>query len=153
MSAKPSLMLLFSLQLFVLSFGTLFSLQSLDRFKWNNRLVLISAPSSQDQDFEDQKHFFAGKEEEILDRDIVIIELIGTSQSRIDNQFLDPSVADKIREELILRSMDFELLLVGKDGTVKLRSSEPVDSSQIFGLIDSMPMRRSEMKQRGSIEP
>jgi hypothetical protein len=36
-------------------------------------------------------------------------------------------------------------LLIGKDGGVKLRSSEPVSVKDIFGLIDSMPMRRQEM--------
>jgi hypothetical protein len=35
--------------------------------------------------------------------------------------------------------------LIGKDGTVKLRSAEPVPVKDIFGLIDSMPMRRQEM--------
>ena len=41
------------------------------------------------------------------------------------------------------------ILLVGKDGGVKLRSEEPVSIQRIFDLIDSMPMRRREMREKG----
>lgn len=40
----------------------------------------------------------------------------------------------------------FTVLLVGKDGSVKLRSASPVRAEDLFTLIDAMPMRRKEMK-------
>lgn len=39
----------------------------------------------------------------------------------------------------------FTLLLIGKDGGEKLRSTKPVEIETIFTLIDSMPMRQAEM--------
>lgn len=36
------------------------------------------------------------------------------------------------------------VLLIGKDGGVKLRRDAPVDPDEIIGLIDAMPMRRRE---------
>jgi hypothetical protein len=42
----------------------------------------------------------------------------------------------------------FTLLLIGKDGGEKLRSSKPVEIETIFQLIDSMPMRQAEMKSK-----
>jgi hypothetical protein len=36
-------------------------------------------------------------------------------------------------------------VLVGKDGTVKLKRQGPTALADIFGLIDSMPMRQREM--------
>lgn len=39
----------------------------------------------------------------------------------------------------------FLVLLFGKDGGEKLRSSQPVSAEDLFGLIDGMPMRRQEM--------
>jgi hypothetical protein len=41
---------------------------------------------------------------------------------------------------------DFTLLLIGKDGGEKLRSTEPVEPEKIFKLIDSMPMRQAEIE-------
>jgi len=38
----------------------------------------------------------------------------------------------------------FAVLLIGKDGSVKLSQTTLVDPSQIIGLIDSMPMRQRE---------
>ena len=39
----------------------------------------------------------------------------------------------------------FEVILVGKDGGGKLRRKEQVAASELTALIDTMPMRRSEM--------
>ncbi len=44
---------------------------------------------------------------------------------------------------------DFEVLLIGKDGTEKLRSTTPVKLDTLFSLIDTMPMRKVEMQRRG----
>lgn len=43
----------------------------------------------------------------------------------------------------------FRVILVGKDGGVKLSSDAPVPAATLFSLIDSMPMRRDEIRQRG----
>lgn len=42
----------------------------------------------------------------------------------------------------------FTLLLIGKDGGEKFRSTKPVAIETIFILIDSMPMRQAEMGRR-----
>jgi hypothetical protein len=41
------------------------------------------------------------------------------------------------------------VLLIGKDGGVKLRAEEPLPAAEFFALIDTMPMRRREMRERG----
>jgi hypothetical protein len=40
----------------------------------------------------------------------------------------------------------FTFLLIGRDSGEKLRSNEVVSPEKLFGLIDAMPMRRSEVK-------
>ena len=44
--------------------------------------------------------------------------------------------------------MSFRVVLIGKDGGVKLRQEEPISVADLFALIDSMPMRKQEMRQR-----
>lgn len=64
-------------------------------------------------------------------------------------QALSPEAARRDRPELgVAPATAFEVLLVGKDGGVKLRRGKPVDPDEISGLIDTMPMRRQEMEQR-----
>jgi hypothetical protein len=40
----------------------------------------------------------------------------------------------------------FKVRLIGKDGGEKRVSTEPVTMTEVFALIDAMPMRREEMK-------
>ncbi len=46
-----------------------------------------------------------------------------------------------------ISSPQFTFLLIGKDGGTRLRSLKPISSEQLFNLIDSMPMRKDEMKR------
>ena len=57
----------------------------------------------------------------------------------------DPKAGGTLREALSIRG--FEILLVGKDGGVKLRSPAPVSTRDLFALIDAMPMRQREMRE------
>ena len=40
------------------------------------------------------------------------------------------------------------MLLIGKDGGVKLRSAHPIPPEALFQTVDAMPMRRSEVRGR-----
>jgi len=64
-------------------------------------------------------------------------------------QNITPEAARRDRGELgVGPQATFEVLLVGKDGGVKLRRDKLVIASEIIALIDTMPMRREEMKHR-----
>jgi hypothetical protein len=64
-------------------------------------------------------------------------------------QDLTPDAARRERPELGVKpEAAFEVLLVGKDGGVKLSSLTPVPAADLTALIDTMPMRQSEMRRR-----
>jgi hypothetical protein len=44
----------------------------------------------------------------------------------------------------------FAAVLVGRDGGEKHRSTEPVVPEGLFEVIDAMPMRRREMREKGA---
>lgn len=63
-------------------------------------------------------------------------------------QGITPEAARRERPELGVSSQAaFEVLLVGKDGKVKLRREKLVAASEITALIDTMPMRQNEMRR------
>jgi hypothetical protein len=43
---------------------------------------------------------------------------------------------------------EFAVILMGKDGGIKLRRQSQTKLTDIFALIDAMPMRREEMRQK-----
>ena len=120
---------------------------TLEQFKWKSRLIVLIATSPQDADVEKQKQFLSGADEGLNDRDLKVIEIYSTTQGYLDGQPLPPENFSRLRNQLELPGQDFQFLLVGKDGTVKLRATQAVDPVEIFALIDSMPMRQREMNE------
>ena len=120
----------------------------LEAFQWKNRIILVFAPSSNSDAYKGQMQEFGGQEDGILDRDLIILELFENGESRRGKTFLSKPVAPRMRRQFDVGEGEFVLILIGKDGTVKLRSNHPVSTSNIFGLIDAMPMRQEEMRKK-----
>ncbi len=120
----------------------------LDALRWKNRVLVLFSPSESDVSFQLQKQGLASSTEGVLDRELMVLEIIEQGQSRAGNQLLSQKSVQNIRRRLGVQAGPFQVLLIGKDGGVKLRSSEPVSVKDIFGLIDSMPMRQQEMESR-----
>jgi hypothetical protein len=42
----------------------------------------------------------------------------------------------------------FSVVLIGKDGGEKLRRTTPLSPEELFAIVDAMPMRRAEIRER-----
>ncbi len=62
--------------------------------------------------------------------------------------FTDPKTFRRMYEHHGAPRHEFSLILIGKDGAEKLRSDKPVTTTELFELIDAMPMRQAEMRTR-----
>lgn len=121
----------------------------LDIYRWKNRPVLIFASSSEDSSYLKQRSEFEGKADELEDRNIVVIELLKAGKSKMAEVPLTDEQQSLLRKQFEVFN-DFVFILIGKDGTVKLRTEQPVQSDDLFGLIDSMPMRKEEMSRKAN---
>ena len=117
----------------------------LDSLRWKNRVLVLFSPSESDPLFQLQKQGLASSAQAVLDRELMILEIVEQGQGRAGNQPLSEKAVQDIRKRLGVETGPFQVLLIGKDGGVKLRSREPVSTKDLFGLIDSMPMRQQEM--------
>jgi len=116
-------------------------------FQWENRILIVIANQESDSLFTQQLSNFKGNEEGLRERDLITFFLFRNGVSRLNEQPLHPSSAEEILEQYGSDQPDFRLLLIGKDGGIKLREKAPVSVEDIFGLIDSMPMRQREMRE------
>lgn len=116
--------------------------QTIADAKWKQRVVLVTAPtpSSRQPDFLTQKQLLVAAEASLRERDVLVLYRLHGEMS--------PSEKTYLGQHYGLRLKGFEVLLIGKDGGVKLRRTQPVAPQELFGLIDQMPMRRQEMRQR-----
>ena len=119
-----------------------FAMDSLPGLEWNNRVVLVFGNPS-DPKIGDQIELLESQEAELADRDMVIIQVSGEKARSVYGKASGLN-ASAIRKEAKVSGERFQVLLVGKDGGVKLRSDSVVRNVEIFDLIDSMPMRKAE---------
>jgi hypothetical protein len=117
------------------------AMDSLSQYAWKHR-VLILFGSSGDQKLAQQVQILKGKTKDLAERDMVVFSVIGDDVRPV---YGDASKVDarKLRQDAGIRSGSFQAVLVGKDGGVKLRSQTVVTDSNMFGLIDRMPMRKA----------
>ena len=123
----------------------------LNEFKWKNRLVLLFAFNQQDEGLNAFELAVKQAPEDFLDRDMILFKILKEGPSTVGTQALSPESGAKIREQLRVYSDSFSVYLVGKDGTVKLKGDASTSLSEIFALIDTMPMRRNEIMRRNEM--
>ena len=110
---------------------------SVNDMRGRRRVLLIASPRRDSPQARDQQAFFAAWRAEAAARDVSLVEVEGsrvtgasdTAASLLRRYRLDPAA--------------FQVLLIGKDGHVALRSPQPVSASMLQRTIDAMPMRRA----------
>lgn len=120
----------------------------LTQFQWKNRLLFLFAEDANDPFFKNLQSQIMDQKAEVDDRDLIIFELPVKGPARMGTTLLDRQQADSIRTHFDVPGNTFSLILVGKDGGIKLKREDRVGLSVVFGLIDSMPMRQREMPRK-----
>ena len=108
---------------------------------WKNRVILLYTPEANSKDFQKQKQILAQATKGVKERDLVVIECVGKTLSSEDKNYVSRHFNHDLSQ--------FGVWLVGKDGSTKLSETKPVTTEKFFSLIDSMPMRQSEMRKDG----
>lgn len=115
---------------------------------WEHRLIAFVL--SDEADRASVEGMLKGYAEEIAERDLLFVNL-----GDIDIKS-DYSLAIGAQEKELWRSFwglgtdESRFVLVGKDGGVKAAQRDSLRLNLFFDLIDSMPMRQAEMRERTS---
>ena len=114
--------------------------QSLNDYRWKNRLLFVLNPDGQEPLRHEQVELFRDQSNALKERQLLIMILHQGRLTDIEGKdyLLDPA-------ELAFNNFK-GVILIGKDGGTKLREPFTVDPQIVFNLIDSMPMRRAEIK-------
>ncbi len=106
--------------------------QDLSNYRWEKRLVILVSPDFDSHLIQEQAQLLEKEATELEGRDMLVLKIPP------NNEALDKF---KLRE-------NFEgVLLIGKDGGLKSRYDLLVKPKTLFDLVDSMPMRRAEMRK------
>jgi len=107
---------------------------NLNDFLWLKRPIVVFADTEADPRFQRQMELLEKRADALEARDVVVL---------VDT---DPDALGPLRKQL--RPRGFMLVLMGKDGGVKLRKPFPWDVRELSRAIDKMPMRRQELRDQ-----
>ncbi|MEP0131343.1 MAG: DUF4174 domain-containing protein [Eudoraea sp.] len=118
------------------------SSRELTEFMWKKRILLVMDAKNDLDTRNLQLNKFNGLHAEMRERDLVLFVYNG-------KEVLDrDGMITYINPDNIAYGELQGIILIGKDGGVKLRKKYTVEANEVFDLIDQMPMRRAEMKNR-----
>ncbi|MBO6783603.1 MAG: DUF4174 domain-containing protein [Alphaproteobacteria bacterium] len=119
--------------------------EDLSEYLWTNRPLAVFAPSRSDPVAGEQIRILSGTRACMRARDMVVVEVIG-SDVMIEGA---PSMALKaatLRQRYGIEDNKTAVLLIGKDGGVKMRRASAIPLQDLFETIDKMPMRMREAR-------
>ena len=107
-------------------------------FEWQSRLVVVFGDGEDDPRFQTQIELLQANAPELIDRDVIVLT------------DTDPKGESELR--LKLRPRGFMLVLIGKDGGVKLRKPFPWKVRELTRVIDKTVLRQREVRDRRDSE-
>ena len=127
--------------------------QNMKQYKWENRIVIVATSNSENALFKSQLQVLENLAVEAQERKLILFQIIGDQY--IVNTY-DESNQDQNWQKIkgavsnidIKNLKAFEFILVGLDGGVKLRLTDVISKEELFRIIDRMPMRLNELRNK-----
>lgn len=121
-------------------------LSDLSEYRWQNRLVLLFAPHVDNTQYQQQYQLLHDDQSGLDERDLLIFSVLPNRVIE-DGDLATVEQATKLRKHYRVSDAAFLIVLIGKDGSEKMRSDKVVPREELYALIDAMPMRRREMNR------
>jgi hypothetical protein len=129
---------------------------SLASLRDKNRVLLVFAPSDETPDFERQLDILSKHASDLRERDLVLIQVVTIAHPpttantlRVPHLPVASETAQlDLRHRFHVAPGAFTVILIGKDGGEKLRQHTPISIDKLNAVIDAMPMRQDEMRQK-----
>lgn len=121
--------------------------QDLSEHQWEYRLIVILIDNADQEIFKDQIDELRSEPEGLKDRKLFIYSCTPIEFRTgldMDGKWIS---SEKLFKKYKKEDSNFEVILIGLDGGVKMRQSELLSCEKLFTVIDGMPMRKRELKQ------
>jgi hypothetical protein len=125
--------------------GEIGASEPLDELRWNARPLVLFADRPDDPDVTALKHRIEEAADAFNERRMVLIEVYG-DEGRIDHRPLSEEQVVELHRRFKPPDGESTIILLGLDGGEKMRTAAHEPLGEIFDLIDSMPMRRQELR-------
>ena len=125
--------------------NTKVDLDFMKNYLWKNRILLVFSPTQTNPHLLNQRSWISKNRPGFDDRHLLVFEIVNNNVLLRLGESAVKHNASVLRSQFSVKKDQFRSLLIGKDGTIKYNRPIPADPCYLFGLIDSMPMRRQKI--------
>ncbi len=148
---KNSLSLVITFVIAMVVFSTHVKAQTLEKHQWKHRVLLLMTEDLKNEYYTQQLDLLQSDIDGLKDRKLIIYSITKKAYATgFDNQEWQNS--KKYYSTYKKNLKPFEVILIGLDGDIKLRKSTTLPLKELFSIIDSMPMRINEMRQKKRVK-
>ncbi len=122
--------------------------QEIGKNQWKNRVLILLTKDAENTEYGNQLTEFNGELINFNERKLVVYHVTPTSYKVGLNTTTKP-ISSMLYTKYKKTKSDFEVILIGLDGGIKLRQDSILTKQKLYTLIDSMPMRKNELKNNG----
>lgn len=115
-------------------------------YQWKNRILIIFSQEQDKEFYHQQLQELLAHEKSLYERDLVIFHVFSDRVLLPDQSYVGQAEANSLRLHFIIPEKETVVLLLGKDGTEKLRSRDMLTAKRLMLTIDAMPTRQQEIR-------
>ena len=114
--------------------------QNFERYKWENRILIIKAPNKEHINYKNQISEFINSAEALADRKMLIYEIVGDKFKKTNYLLSKNDTNWKTIETVEKREWSkvnkFKIRLIGLDGGIKFQKEGVIKKEELFEIID-----------------
>jgi hypothetical protein len=122
--------------------------QDLSKHQWKERVLLILTDAVDTPEFQNQIKVLKKNIIDLKVRKLIIYQITPNHYKAGISEEIKWNKKKDLYQELKTDNQSFEIILIGLDGGEKLRQSNILTTDKLFSIIDGMPMRRAEIKNK-----
>lgn len=122
--------------------------QDLSDYRWKNRLFVIVTDHIDSQTYLAQMKEFERNETGLTERKLLIFTATPLGYTLGTKQDSDWQASKNLYKQFKRKDNTFEVILIGLDGGIKRRKTGLLKLEELFAIIDGMPMRRKEIRNK-----
>jgi len=126
----------------LLSYG-----QHIKKHEWKKRVIIILTDEKEHSIYKKQLTELHKNTKGIKERKLIVYNVIPTAYATglTDIEWKNST---RLYKNYKKTKKSFEIILIGLDGSIKLRQTRLLTNGDLYSLIDAMPMRQNERKRK-----
>ena len=122
--------------------------QDLSEHHWENRLILLLTENLTDENFTNQLKELETGLKDLEERNVIVYQVFQHKMKLGLAKDTEWTTATNLYKKYDEKNSPFEFYLIGLDGEIKLQDYNCISIDKILDLIDSMLMRKNEIRSK-----